>query len=521
MARVTIIPAHNREENVVTRTKLKVAAYARVSTDTEEQLNSYTAQCNYYRDLIANNPDYEFVGLYTDEGITGTCMKKRDGFNRMIEDALNGKIEKILIKSISRLGRNTVDNLTAIRSLRAKGVDIYFENQNISTMNMSSELIVTIFSSLAQEESRSISDNVSWGKQRQFERGEFSLPYSQFLGYKKGANGKPEIVEKEAEIVRRIYRLFLNGYTPSNIATLLTSEKIPTPGGKEKWSTSTITSILQNEKYCGCALLQKCYVPDFLTHKSVPNDGQLKQYFIEDSHPAIIRKEVFELVQGEFEKRRNQQRMVRNNVFSGKIYCADCGGLYGAKVWHSTDKYRKVIFQCNRKFKNKTKCTSGNLSEESIKIIFLKAVTNILANDDYIEVKELILEQFAEDPILEDRLLTLQAQAANLSQQVEMLINNSAKTGNVQVFQKQYELLKSDHDSVVAKIETTENTISEKRRKYVTISEFFNTLEGLNQTTLSFSEELWVSLVEKAMVGKDTITFIFKDGSEETLPIKF
>ena len=312
----------------------------------------------------------------------------------------------------------------------------------------------------------------------------------------------------------------MNGYTPSNIATLLTSEKIPTPGGKDKWSPSTITSILQNEKYCGCALLQKCYVPDFLTHKSVPNDGKLKQYFIEDSHPAIIRREVFELVQGEFEKRKNQKRMVRNSVFSGRLYCADCGGLYGAKVWHSTDKYRKVIFQCNKKFKNEKKCTTGNVSEEGIKLLFVNAVKNLLKNEDLLEVRDVILEPFMADPELDDRLLTLQAKAQNLSQQVEILINNSAKSGNIQLFQKQYDLLKTEHESVVKKIEETETAISEKHRKYVAISEFFNTLEELGDTELTFSEELWVSLIEKAMVGKDTITFIFKDGSEETLPIK-
>ena len=520
MATVTVIPAFNTEVNVISRRKLRVAAYARVSTDSEEQLNSYTAQCEYYEDLISQNPDYEYVGIYTDEGISGTYLKKRDGFNRMIADALDGKIDKILIKSISRLGRNTVDNLNAIRALRSKGVDISFESPAISTLNMPSELLVTIFSSLAQEESRSISENVSWGKKRKFEKGEFALPYSQFLGYKKGADGKPEIVEKEAVIIRRIYRLFLNGYTPSNIATLLTSEKIPTPGGKDKWSPSTITSILQNEKYCGCALLQKCYVPDFLTHKSVPNDGKLKQYFIEDSHPAIIRREVFELVQGEFEKRKNQKRMVRNSVFSGRLYCADCGGLYGAKVWHSTDKYRKVIFQCNKKFKNEKKCTTGNVSEEGIKLLFVNAVKNLLKNEDLLEVRDVILEPFMADPELDDRLLTLQAKAQNLSQQVEILINNSAKSGNVQLFQKQYDLLKTEHESVVKKIEETETAISEKHRKYVAISEFFNTLEELGDTELTFSEELWVSLIEKAMVGKDTITFIFKDGSEETLPIK-
>ena len=193
--------------------KKRVAAYARVYTDSDEQLSSYEAQVNFYTNHIAGNPDWEFVAVYTDEGITGTNTKKREGFNRMVADALNGKIDLILTKSVSRFARNTVDTLTTIRKLKEKGVEVYFEQQNIYTLDGKGEILITIMSSLAQEESRSISENVTWGKKKSMEDGKVSLAYKNFLGYEKGDNGLPKIVEEQAKIVRLIYRLFLEGKT--------------------------------------------------------------------------------------------------------------------------------------------------------------------------------------------------------------------------------------------------------------------------------------------------------------------
>lgn len=277
--------------------KLRVAAYARVSTEQDEQQSSYEAQVNYYNAYIQNNPDWEFVGVFADEGITGTNTKKRDGFNLMIEKALNGEIDLIITKSISRFARNTVDTLRIVRELKAAGVEVRFEKENLHTFDPKCELMLTILASLAQEESRSISENVRWGKKRSMEDGKVSMAYSHFLGYRKGADGKPEIVEEEAAIIRKIYELFLDGLTPKHIATYLTEHNTPTPTGKKVWYFSTVRSILTNEKYKGDALLQKTFTTDFLTKKVKKNNGEMKQYLVENSHDPIIEPEVFDLVQ--------------------------------------------------------------------------------------------------------------------------------------------------------------------------------------------------------------------------------
>lgn len=285
---VTVIPA---TLNIHTKTPTKervrrrVAAYARVSTDSEEQLTSYEAQVDYYTRFIQENPDWDFVEVYTDEGISAVNTKRRDGFNRMIRDALAGKIDLIVTKSVSRFARNTVDSLTTIRKLKEAGCECYFQKENIMTFDSKGELLITIMSSLAQEESRSISENVTWGQRKRFADGKVSIPYGQFLGYRKGADGLPEIVPEEAEIVKRIYRQFLQGKSTNAIATVLTEECIPTPGKKTVWQRATVESILRNEKYKGSALLQKSFTVDFLTKKTKINEGEVPQYYVEDSIP--------------------------------------------------------------------------------------------------------------------------------------------------------------------------------------------------------------------------------------------
>lgn len=249
-AKVTVIPAKKQQipmnpsgKNIC---KLRVAAYARVSTNNEEQLTSYEAQVDYYSRYIRSKEEWKFVAVYTDEGISATNTKKRDGFNRMVADALAGKIDLIITKSISRFARNTVDTLTTVRKLKEKGIEVFFEKENIRTLDGKGELLITIMSSLAQEESRSISENVTWGQRKRFADGKVNLPYGRFLGYKRGENGLPEIVESEAEVVQLIFRLFLYGKAPSAIAAYLTGEGIKTPGGKTVWRSKTVESILTN-----------------------------------------------------------------------------------------------------------------------------------------------------------------------------------------------------------------------------------------------------------------------------------
>ena len=328
--------------------KRNAAGYARVSTDHDEQFTSYAAQVDYYTKYIMQNPDWNFVEVYTDEGISGTSRKKRDGFNRMIKDALDGKIDVIITKSISRFARNTVDTLTTVRELKDHGVEVIFEKENIHTFDSNGEMLITIMSSIAQEESRSISANITWGHRKRFADGKLLMAFSSFLGYDRGPNGEPVINEEQAEIVRRIYFDFTHGMTPSAIAKQLTKEQVPTPAGCSVWKTTTVEHILKNEKYKGCALLQKSFTVDFLTKKTKVNEGEVPQYYVENSHPAIIDPGEWELAQIEFERRaRLGRKYVGGHLFSCKIVCADCGGYFGAKIWNSTSKYRRRIWQCN------------------------------------------------------------------------------------------------------------------------------------------------------------------------------
>ena len=379
---VKVIPATinlHSQIPVVAAGKRRVAGYARVSTDSDEQFTSYEAQVDYYTRYIQNNSEWEFVAVYTDEGISATNTRHRDGFNQMISDALAGKIDLIVTKSVSRFARNTVDSLSTIRKLKENHIEVYFEKENIWTFDSKGELLLTIMSSLAQEESRSISENVTWGQRKRFADGKVSLPYKQFLGYEKGPDDIPVVVEEEAIIVRRIYSLFMAGKTPYLIAKALTADGIPTPAGKSKWGTTTVASILTNEKYKGAALLQKKFTIDFLDKKMKVNEGEVPQYYIEQSHQPIIPPDEFDRVQVEFARRKGLgHRYSGGSIFASRIVCGDCGTYYGSKVWHSNSKYRRTIWQCNGKFKGGEKCRTPHLLEENIKARFLVAFNKLL-----------------------------------------------------------------------------------------------------------------------------------------------
>lgn len=301
--RVMEIPAtiKNRTDEAQTR---RAAAYVRVSTNHEEQLTSYAEQVGYYTNYIKERPDLEFAGVYTDEGISGTSTKHREGFKRMIADALAGKIDLIITKSVSRFARNTIDSLTTIRLLKEHNVECYFEKENIHTFDSRGELLLTIMAGIAQEESRSISQNCTWGQRKRFADGKVTVPFKRFLGYDRGEDGSLVVNEKEAAIVRKIYEMFLDGATTYAIAKTLTAEHISTPGGKEVWSKNVVKSILTNEKYKGDALLQKVFTVDYLTKKKKKNEGEVTRYYVEGSHKAIIPPEIWERVQAEFERRR-------------------------------------------------------------------------------------------------------------------------------------------------------------------------------------------------------------------------
>lgn len=380
MPKVTIIePVQKQiqENEDFTPQKLRVAAYARVSTEQDEQESSYEAQVDYYTHYIQSNQDWEFVEVFADRGITGTSMKNRDEFNRMIELALSGGIDLILTKSISRFARNTVDTLKTVRDLKAVGVEVIFEKENLHTFDPKCEVMLTIMSSLAQEESRSISENIRWGQQKNMKDGKVFLPYKSFLGYRKGEDGRPEIVPEEAKIVRSIYRMCLDGKTIRKIAEHLTLMGVPTPKGNTIWPVSTVKSILTNEKYRGDALLMKTYTVDYLTKEKRKNTGEVRQFFVENSHEPIIEPELFDAVQEILKKNGAKRTKIRSeHPFANHIICGDCGEFYGHKVWHDhKNTQRYDVWYCNHKYQNS--CQTPVLRENEIKAAFVEAMIEI------------------------------------------------------------------------------------------------------------------------------------------------
>ena len=496
--------------------KRRVAAYARVSTDNEEQLTSYEAQVDYYTNYIQGRDDWEFAGVYTDEGITGTNTKKREGFKSMVADALAGKIDLIITKSVSRFARNTVDSLTTIRKLKEHCAEVYFEKENIWTFDSKGELLLTIMSSLAQEESRSISENCTWGQRKRFADGKVTVPFKRFLGYDMGPDRNLVVNPEQAKLVKRIYGMFLLGKSPFQIASTLTEEGIPPPGGKDHWNASNIRSILTNEKYKGDALLQKTYTVDFLTKKKKANEGEIPQYYVRDNHEAIIDRETFEMVQALMATRtKGNNRRSCVSVFSSRIMCADCGGWYGPKVWHSNDPYRKVIWQCNHKFDGR-KCTTPTLNEEQIKALFLKAANTVIgATERFIAIFERTLAPALATDELERELADLEAEINIAAELVEECIRENAHVALDQAeYQKRCDGLASRYDKAKDRHDEVTELIAERISRRKRIKLYFRELRK-REPLETFRDEDWLSMVDHMTVySKDGIRVTFKDGTE-------
>ena len=516
---ITVIPAtKNKFTSVPTTsvTKRKVAAYARVSTDSDEQFTSYEAQIDYYTKFINRREDWQFVKVYTDEGISGTNTKNRNGFNQMIQDALDGKIDLVVTKSVSRFARNTVDSLVTVRKLKESGTEVFFEKENIYTFDSKGELLITIMSSLAQEESRSLSENVTWGQRKRFSDGKVQMNYTRFLGYEKGADGKPVINEKEAQTVRLIYRLFMEGKTPCGICRELEKLGILTVSGKQKWSASTVRSILTNERYKGDALLQKKFTVDFLTKKMKVNEGEVPQYYVEDSHPAIITRREFDIVQAEIARRKELGSSYSgNDIFSSKIICADCGGFYGSKLWHSKDKYKSKIYQCNNKFKNAEKCKTPNLTAEDIRNAFIKAYNIAMADrTTVLEDCKIMIDTVCNHTKLNEEIDALTAELKVVSELVsECVSENARKKQSQDAYTKKYNSLVRRYERAEKRLNKATAEREDKVNKERELRLFFETLGNKSQLIDNWDEDLWITLVEKMEVKCDKMcTVFFKNG---------
>jgi len=391
-----------------------------------------------------------------------------------------------------------------------------FEKENIYTLDSKGELLITIMSSLAQEESRSISENVTWGHRKRFADGKVSLPYKRFLGYRKGADGLPEIVPDEAEIVRQIYKQFLEGKSYYAIAKNLTDRGIPTPAGKEQWHIRTIGSILTNEKYKGSALLQKKFTVDFLTKKTKVNEGEVPQYYIEESHPAIISPEEFELVQAEMAKRKQLGRKFSgNDIFSAKIICGDCGGFFGAKVWHSNSKYRRVIWQCNQKFSQN--CTTPHLYEDEIKMRFLTAFASFFQQRDLIlETCQMLIDDLSDTTLLDLRIEKASREMNAVAAVTKKHIAQNAETEQDQEeYDQKYHALVQQYEKLQQQFTKLQQERAARINRMDTLHHFLETISAVPQVLDSFDEELWRTTIEKVTVFHDgKMIFQFIDGTE-------
>ena len=379
--------------------KQRVAAYCRVSTDSEEQLNSYEAQKAYYMQKIEENPDWVLAGIFADKGLSGTSLKKRDEFKRMIAACKRGRIDTILTKSLSRFARNTVDCLDTIRMLRARGIGVIFEKENINTLTESSEFLITLFSGFAQAESESLSGNIVRGKLMSMQAGNVPFQYKKLLGYRKGADGKPEIDPEEAKTVRRIYRRYLDGCSLPQIQRELEADRIPTAEGIKRWSRQVLQNILTNERYIGDALLGKTYVLDCISKEVRKNNGERPQYYVENNHEAIVPREWFQRVQEEMTRRASKRKVMQRHgkteqgKYSGKyalselLVCGECGTPYKRCTWARNGK-KRVVWRCVSRLEFGTKYChhSPTLDEDRLHAAILEALNEFAQAGS--EVKE-------------------------------------------------------------------------------------------------------------------------------------
>ena len=373
-----------------------MAAYCRVSTEQEEQQNSYQVQIAYYTDLINRKKEWTLAGIFADEGISGTQAKKRPEFLKMIRLCKKQKIDIVITKSISRFARNTVDCLEYVRQLKDLGIGVIFEKENINTMTMTSEFMIALYGSFAQAESESISKNVSWGKQKAYAEGKVAFQYSKLLGYQKGADGKPEIVPDEAETVHLIYELFLDGLSFTRIKNALESKGKLTAMGNQIWSESNIKSILKNEKYVGDVLLQKTFTVDCITKKVVKNNGERPMYLVTNHHAPIIDRDTFNRVQQELARRSSKRKVsdkttTEQGKYSSKyalselLICGNCGTLYRRCTWTAGGK-KQIVWRCiSRLDHGKKYCSeSPTIHEDKLHRAILKAVNEYLGCGDEI-----------------------------------------------------------------------------------------------------------------------------------------
>ena len=509
---VTLIPARRRAGNRVVKEekpKLRVAAYCRVSTDSDEQAGSYETQVNHYKAYIGRNSEWELAGIYTDDGISGTNTKKREGFNEMIDDCMAGKIDMVITKSISRFARNTIDCLKYVRQLKEKNIAIIFEKENINTLEASGELLLTIMASLAQQESASLSQNVKLGLQFRYQEGKVQVNHEHFLGYTKDEDGNLIIDEDEAKIVRRIFREYLEGASFRDIAEGLERDKIKTGGKRYKWHLSTVKGILRNEKYMGDALLQKTITTDFIEKIRIKNDGTVPQYYVKDSQEAIIPRDVYMQVQEEMVRRTNMTSGIegkKKRVYSSKYAlssictCTKCGDVYRRIAWNNRGKHSIVWRCCTRVENGPTVCDAPTVTEEELQQATIKAINQIVQCP---ESMMQVLKGNIEEALVDDNSGEMEKLNAIMVEKQKELVKLAHAKKDYGSLADEIDILRDKKQELLVRRAKTEGV---KKR----ITELADFLQGASQELGEYDEALVRKYIEQIKISEDHFIVYFK-----------
>ena len=496
--------------------QLRVAAYCRVSTDDEEQLTSYEAQKNYYTDKIMTNKEWTMAGIFADEGITGTSARKRPEFLRMIRQCKQGKIDIVLTKSISRFARNTVDCLNYVRALKELGIAVIFEKENMNTLEIDSEILITMLGAFAQSESESISTNVRWGKRQAMKEGKAIINYKHLYGYRKGADGRPEIIPEQAEVVRKIYDLFLSGTPIRGILKYLNANSIPNISGGSQWAKNAVNSILINEKYCGDVLLQKTYIDDCINKKVKKNTGQLPMYLVQNHHEGIISRETFDAAQAEIARRSAGKSPSKKNAPTGRsrysskyalsdrLYCGECGTRYQRCTWRNRDGSKRVVWRCVSRvdYGNKYCHDSPTLDEEPLHRAILAAINSAVKDKNNIiyNLKNAMEKELAPAAGQQLSLSEIDNQLEQLNSEFSKVLAEASESGDQAAYSDRFREIMQKQTALKAQRDEMQRMLAESGKATAHIEQCRQAAETTPSAITEWDETLIRQVVESVTV---------------------
>ena len=526
---VIVIPA-NLEAISSSKRQLRVAAYCRVSTDDEEQLTSYEAQKNYYTDKIMTNKEWTMAGIFADEGITGTSARKRPEFLRMIRQCKQGKIDIVLTKSISRFARNTVDCLNYVRALKELGIAVIFEKENMNTLEIDSEILITMLGAFAQSESESISANVRWGKRQAMKEGKAIINYKHLYGYRKGADGRPEIIPEQAGVVRKIYDLFLCGTPIRGILEYLNANSIPNISGGSQWAKNTVNSILTNEKYCGDVLLQKTYIDDCINKKVKKNTGQLPMYLVQNHHEGIISRETFDAAQAELARRSAGKSPSKKNAPTGRgrysskyalsdrLYCGECGTRYQRCTWRNRDGSKRIVWRCVSRvdYGNKYCHDSPTLDEEPLHRAILAAINSAVKDKDNIvcNLKAAMEKELAPIAGQQLSLSEIDNRLEQLNTEFSKVLAEASESGDQTAYSDRFREIMQKQTALKSRRDEIQRMLAESGKSAAHIDQCQQAAEVMPVAITEWDEALIRQVVESVTVETDSgIVVVLKSGA--------